>query len=383
MSSIDERIVRAKFDNADFERGVRQTLSSLAQLQKGMKLEGASKGLDDIGRAAGRFNLGNIGSSVENISSKFTAMGAIAIGALATIGSKAVSVAAQLANSFTGAPIVDGLKEYETNLNSIQTILANTGLEGQAGLNKVNGALQALNTVLRPDDLQLLRDGSQHRYLHRGRRQARRRYRGHQGYREPRSPFRFECRAGLHGHVPAVAGSRHPARSSSMDWNSVVNAGMGGKVFQNALIETAKNQGIAIDGIIKKNGSFRDSLQEGWLTDKVLTETLNKLTGDLTDSQLKAMGYTEKQIVGIQKTRQDSQGRRNRRQDGIAAHRNAPGGPRVWLGTDVPDHLGRLRAGQVSLHRHQQCVRWRHPAVGCRLETRFWVTGPRPEAAMP
>jgi hypothetical protein len=86
-----------------------------------------------------------------------------------------------------------------------------------------------------------------------------------------------------------------------VDWNSVVNAGMGGKVFQDALKETARNQGVAIDSIIKKNGSFRDSLQEGWLTDKVLTETLNKLTGDLTDTQLKAMGYTDKQIVGIQK----------------------------------------------------------------------------------
>src|SRR5690606_9200532 len=81
-----------------------------------------------------------------------------------------------------------------------------------------------------------------------------------------------------------------------MDWNSVVNAGMGGEVFQNALIETARNQGISVDDFIKKNGSFRESLQEEWLTTEVMTETLAKFTGDLSTEQLKQMGYTDDQI---------------------------------------------------------------------------------------
>ena len=44
-----------------------------------------------------------------------------------------------------------------------------------------------------------------------------------------------------------------------MDWNSVVNAGMGGKVFQDALTETARVHGVAIDSMIEKNGSFRET----------------------------------------------------------------------------------------------------------------------------
>lgn len=300
MSTIDERIVRARFDNADFERGVRQTLSSLSQLQKGMKLEGASKGLDDLGRAAGRFNLGNIASNVENIASKFTALGAIAAGALATIGSKAVQVGAQLLSSFSTSPILDGFHEYETNLNSIQTILANTGLEGKKGLAQVNSALSDLNTY---SDKTIYNFSQM----------------AHNIGTFTSAGVKLDVATGaIKGiaNLAAISGSSADQASSAMyqlsqalasgtvkliDWNSVVNAGMGGKVFQNALIETARNQGVAIDSIIKKNGSFRDSLQSGWLTDKVLTETLNKLTGDLTDTQLKAMGYTDKQIVGIQK----------------------------------------------------------------------------------
>lgn len=75
-----------------------------------------------------------------------------------------------------------------------------------------------------------------------------------------------------------------------MDWNSVVNAGMGGQVFQDALMRTAKVHGVAVDTYIKQDGSFRETLQRGWLTSKILTDTLSTFTGDLTREQLKAMG---------------------------------------------------------------------------------------------
>lgn len=84
------------------------------------------------------------------------------------------------------------------------------------------------------------------------------------------------------------------------DWNSVVNAGMGGTLFQQALKETARAHGIEVDKMIAKEGSFRESLQHGWVTSEVLLETLSKFTGDLTDEQLKSMGYTEDQVRDIQ-----------------------------------------------------------------------------------
>jgi tape measure domain-containing protein len=85
------------------------------------------------------------------------------------------------------------------------------------------------------------------------------------------------------------------------DWNSVVNAGIGGQVFQNALKETAKVHGVEVDKIIAKEGSFRESLDKGWLSSDILLETLNKFTGDMTTDQLKAIGYNEEQIKGILK----------------------------------------------------------------------------------
>ena len=63
-------------------------------------------------------------------------------------------------------------------------------------------------------------------------------------------------------------------RVSLMDWNSVVNAGMGGELFKNALYDTADAMGIARD----KTKTFRDSLQDGWITSEVLLETLKKFS---------------------------------------------------------------------------------------------------------
>lgn len=83
------------------------------------------------------------------------------------------------------------------------------------------------------------------------------------------------------------------------DWNSVVNAGMGGQVFQDALKETARVHGVAIDSMIAKEGSFRETLSKGWLTSSILTETLQKFTGDLNEETLKSIGYTDEQIKKI------------------------------------------------------------------------------------
>lgn len=90
------------------------------------------------------------------------------------------------------------------------------------------------------------------------------------------------------------------------DWSSVVTAGMSGKQFQEALKETARVHGVNVDEMIAKEGSFQLSLHEGWLTSEVLLETLSKFTGDLTDEQLKSMGYTEEQVEHIQEVAQNA-----------------------------------------------------------------------------
>lgn len=302
VSSIDTRVVEMKFDNDEFQRRSADTLKSLDSLNKGLKLDGATKGLHDIG-AAGKGTadgIGHLASAVESIGNKFKATSVVAITALATIAHQAIATGTQLIKSLTIAPIMDGFREYETNLNSIQTIMANTGLEGASGLKRVTDALDLLNAY---SDQTIYNFSEMARNI--GTFTA--------------AGVKLDVATGaIKGiaNLAAVSGSNAQQASAAMyqlsqalaagkltliDWNSVVNAGMGGKVFQDSLIQTARVHGVKIDEILKKQGSFRASLEEGWITADILTETLNKFTGDYTDAQLKAMGYSQQQIADIQK----------------------------------------------------------------------------------
>lgn len=305
VSIVEERVVSIKFDNAAFERGVKTTLDSLTTLNKGLQMQGATKGLEDLNTAANKFSLKNIEDGVSSIASKFSALTVVAVTALAKITSAGIDAGTQLVKSLTIDPIKAGLDEYETNLNSIQTILSNTQWQ-HTGLADVNDALQQLNVYA---DKTIYNFSEMARNI------------GTFTAAGVGLQTSVDAIKGI-ANLAAISGSNSQQASTAMyqlsqalatgtvklmDWNSVVNAGMGGKVFQDALKETARVHGVAVDQIIKEEGSFRDSLHKGWLTSSILTETLQKFTGDLTASQLKAMGYNDKQIAGILKMGQTAQ----------------------------------------------------------------------------
>lgn len=142
MSSVDQRVVNLKFDNADFERRIQSTLNALAQLGKGLKLEGATKGLTNVQAAGKNLQLDHISSGVDKIASRFSAMNVIAIAALAAITAKAVQAGTQLVKSLTIGPIADGFSDYNEKLTSVQTIMNATG----ASLQKVSTYFSELDT---------------------------------------------------------------------------------------------------------------------------------------------------------------------------------------------------------------------------------------------
>lgn len=299
---IEERITRLTFDNRQFEQGIAQSLGSLEKLKASLKMDGVASGLGNVGKAAAAqaAPLNNLSEGAQTIGDRFKAMSVVATTAIATVAHQAVSRGGQIVKSLTLDPIMQGFREYEINMNSIQTIMANTGLEGKKGLKTVTGALDELNHYA---DQTIYNFSEMAKNI---------------GTFTAAGVKLDVSTAAIKGiaNLAAVSGSNAEQASRAMyqlsqgisagvisleDWNSVNEAGMGGKVFQKALIETAKVHGVNIDSMIKKEGSFRLSLQHGWLTSEIMTETLSKFTGDLTAAQLKTMGYNEKQIKGILK----------------------------------------------------------------------------------
>jgi tape measure domain-containing protein len=294
-----------KFDNAEFERRLHTTLSSLSQLDKALKLTGAHKGLADVGAAAKKIDLSPVGQAADSLGSRFSAMATIAVTALATITHAAITSGGAIVKSLSLDPVLDGFREYEQNIGSIQTILANTRADG-TGLQEVNDALNTLNEY---SDKTIYNFGQMTRNI------------GTFTAAGVDLDTSVQSIKGI-SNLAAISGSTAEQAATAMyqlsqavstgtlrlmDWNSVVNAGMGGEVFQKALFETGVAMQTITDAPVgttfeewtAKGNSFRDSLQDGWLTSEVLTNTLAGFTGELTEAQLLAIGYTKEQAAEI------------------------------------------------------------------------------------
>lgn len=307
MSSVDQRVVQMKFDNAQFAQGAADTLSTLAKLNNSLKLQGATKGLSDIGEAAGKVSLDGITSGIDKLSDKFSVLKVIGITALSDITSKVIDASVELAKSFTIEPIKDGFDNYETQINAVQTILANTAAEGTK-IGDVNKVLADLNTYANQtvyNFSDMTKNIGTFTAAGVGLKTSAESIKGIANLAAMSGATSEQASSAMYQLSQAIAAGSVKLQ----DWNSVVNAGLGGKTFQTALENTARASGVAIDSIIKKNGSFRESLQSGWLTSDILTKTLSQFTGDLSLAQIKAMGYTDQQaqqILALSKTAVDS-----------------------------------------------------------------------------
>ena len=143
--TVDERVVERRFDNAQFERNVQTSMSTLDKLKQKLNLSGAAKGLNEIDSAAKKVDMSGLGSGVEAVSAKFSALQVMGVTALANITNSAVNAGKNIVSALTIDPVKTGFKEYETQINAVQTILANTESKGTT-LQQVNRALDELNT---------------------------------------------------------------------------------------------------------------------------------------------------------------------------------------------------------------------------------------------
>ena len=294
---VDDRVVQMQFDNAQFERETKRSLNTIERLKASLNFDKAGESLSGLTTTASKLDLTPVSDGVDTISMRFKALDVVAATVISNITSRAVGLGKALVSAFTIDPVKSGLQEYETQINAVQTILANTQSKGTT-IDQVNAALDELNHYA---DMTIY------------------------NFTEMTKNIGTFTAAGVDldtsvqaikgiANLAAVSGSTSQQASTAMyqlsqalaagkvtlmDWNSVVNAGMGGQVFQDALLETARVDGVAIDQMIAKHGSFRETLQEGWLTSEVLLDTLAKFTGDLNEEQLLSKGYTEDQAKAI------------------------------------------------------------------------------------
>lgn len=265
---------------------------------------GATRALANLQKSVDSFQTRSMDNAVQGLGSKFEHFGIVAVTAIATLTNQAVQYGEKFLSGYI-QPMKDGLSEYELQLNSIQTIMANTEQMDEWQGKSSAERLKAVNSTL--DELNNYADETIYNFSQMTHNIGTFTSAG-VGLKDSASAIK-----GI-SNLAAVSGSNAQQASTAMyqlsqalatgtvklqDWNSVVNAGMGGKGFQNQLIQTARVMGENVDEAIEKEGSFRDSLSKGWLTDKVLIETLKQYAGELNEAELRTAGYNDDQIKQI------------------------------------------------------------------------------------
>lgn len=275
---IDEKIIKLQLDNRDFQQKVTKSISTFSTFTS--KLEGVNTK-----------SLMAIETGIDKLNQKFTLTGTIVRHLFDNIANKALSIGSQITNALGLDGVMDGFNEYELKMDSIKTIIANTN----APLKQVSSYLDDLNHYA---DLTVYSFSDMTRNI---------------GYFTAAGVKLKPAVTAIKGlsNLAASVGANNEAASRAMyqlsqelangkvtlmGWNSVVNAGMGGKKFQDAIMKTTgqmiiqgkvtKQQASAYKHITEGTKSFRDTLKDGWLTSDILLKTLDRFSKD--KSMLKA-----------------------------------------------------------------------------------------------
>lgn len=297
--TIDERVVEMRFDNKQFESNVQTSLSTIEKLKKSLDMDGATKGLENIDSAAKKVDMSGLGSAVETVKTRFSALEVMAVTALANITNSVVNTGKQMLHSLTIEPISQGFEEYELKMGSIQTIMMSTG----ASLEEVNKYLQELNTY---SDKTIY------------------------SFQDMTSNIGKFTNAGVGledavmaiqgvSNVAAVSGANANEASRAMynfaqalsagyvkliDWKSIENANMATVEFKTQLLESAVACGTltkTADGmyktvkgnVIDATHGFNDSLQDQWMTTEALVGTLRNYADETTEIGAKAFAAAQ------------------------------------------------------------------------------------------
>ena len=286
-SQIDEQVVKMSFDNSNFDKNINDSIKALNSLDS--KLIYLNKD-----------NFGKLTTSIDNLANTFNVKGQIMLGVLTRLGTKIYDLGHRAFGTlFKG--IKDGLGEYNTIIDSTEAIYQNVKQNGNS-LKDVNNALDELNDYA---DKTIYNFGQMTRMI--GMFSS-----AGVGLKKSVSTIKgLSNAAALVGANMqkaqiawnAVSRAMSSGNFTNMTWRSLELSGIAGKQFNKVITEVARNAhvkgkktGKSIDGMIKKYGSLRETLQEKWLTKDLFTKAMDIMSGEMTAADMKKAGFTKKQI---------------------------------------------------------------------------------------
>lgn len=289
-SNIENKVVEFEFNNANFEKNVSKSMSTLEKLKSALNFDGANKAFKDLDNATKNFDPSSMEKSIGGITDKFSALQTVAIGALIKIGEQAVVAGEKITKALTVDQVLAGFDKYTNKVQSVATMYAT----GKYTMEEIEGSLSNLNTYTDKTSYSfstLVDNMSKFTSAGVELKEAEQAMEGIGNWAA------LSGITAASGKVNQMAYNLSQAVGSGalllQDWKSIENVNAATEEFKQNLINT----GLAM-GTLQKEGervvvtgtdievttnNLRNTLQKRWVNDKVLLSVLGQYADETTE----------------------------------------------------------------------------------------------------
>lgn len=138
---VDERVVEMKFDNRDFERNTRQSMSTIAKLKASLNFSGVAS---SVNQSVSSIDMNPLIAGLEKTEKAFSTWEVAAITAISNITNRLVDLGINLAKSLSVDNITSGWEQFgelTRNTGTMINQLVAKGYSEEAALNAVNESM--------------------------------------------------------------------------------------------------------------------------------------------------------------------------------------------------------------------------------------------------
>lgn len=290
--NVDERVVQLMLDSKEFDKNAKKSINNLDDLKKALEFEGASRGFDNINRAAKKVDFSIMENGIQRVQNHFNLLESVANTVTERITNKVIDAGERMIKSLSVDQVSSGWDQYADRTVAVQRIMSATSQQfenQEVQLGAVNKQLEKLTWFT---------DETSYKFLDIVNSIGKFTANNIELEKSVRAMEGISTWASLSGASINEAGRAmyNLAQSMSvgyvmlMDWRSIQNANMATYEFQQTAIQTAVAMNMltdAGDGMYRTlNGKvfsatqlFSDGLQHAWFSADVLMTTLEKYGG--------------------------------------------------------------------------------------------------------
>ena len=271
--TIDQRVVEMQLDNSNFEKNAQTSMDTTEKLKKSLDFNGTANSLNEVGKAASNLNFSGVASAVDSINNKMSLLGTFSKRIMENVADGAFQMGKSLLTSISGINDASaGLEKFGQKSSAVGTMMIATGK-----------SIDEVGEVL--EDLNWFTDETSYSFTDMADTMGKFAASGEKDLTKLDSTVKGIATWAAASGANASTASRVMSQLSQaygsgviklQDWRSVESANMATQTVMNKLIAEG---GDAAQAAVAKYGSFRDSLQAGWLT----TDKFNAVMADYSE----------------------------------------------------------------------------------------------------